>query len=304
MKAYSIYGLLDQACGQAVHSWFQGKECDPVKAYEAMEDLPIKLGRKELPDYDDHYTPPAYLIRYQLGHTLMAWQVLTRLSRRRDNWHQGSVRIIDFGAGTSACRMGAALMLERAIRNKHDVMGVQVEEVDVSASMQAMGELIWQAFVAGVRFGFANTPLAQAVEIIDSRQHKDWRNLGEHEGVTWLTAFHSIYPMSYNMEEEIGSLVRTTEPALGAFSCHKDNFGKLKEAFPFHIYGKRDKGYFPKFRGEADGKVFCPKLHMGYRGATTHIGEAAVAFGFRKKNLSPFLQVKDCAILLGDIIPF
>ncbi len=303
MNPFAVGALLDQSCGQALFSWFKDRPCAHDKAHRTMELLPRKLGGNEEPDYDDHYTPPAYVIRYQLGHSLMAWRSLTVLSQRLSDWYEQPLRIVDFGAGTSACRIGAALMAAEAIEKGHDVQGIQVDEIDVSASMQKMGELIWREFEARVQLGFANTPLAHAVAIVEGTQHKNWRVLERQPKPTWLTAFHSIYPKSYDMEVEIGNLIREVSPHAGAFSCHKFKLGKLREAFPFDTLGKLERDFFPKFRGATDGKVHCPDTHLGYRGASTYLGELAVVYGFRKRNLPPFLQVKDCAILFGVRVP-
>lgn len=301
MNTRMVSGLLDQSCGKAISSWFEGKSFSHDEAYKAMEALPRKLGGNEKPDYDHFYTPPAYVLRYQLGHTFMAWRVLFILSQR---WDRGPLRIVDFGAGTSACRIGATLMVADSIRAGHDIENIHVDEIDNSTPMQNMGESIWKEFVAGVQLGFANTPLAQAVKIVESKQHRDWRSLQRRSGTAWLTAFHTIYPSSYKMQDEIDKLIQRVSPSLGAFSCHKPKLGSLRTTFPFEIFRKWDRGNFPKFRGATDGNVECPSTYEGYRGPSTYMGELAVVYGFRKRNLPPYLQVKDCAILYGDRIPF
>ena len=143
------------------------------QASNAMQELD-KLINLQRPDYGSEYIPPAYVIRYQLGHVYMAWKALSYLESA--HWRRDSLRIIDFGAGASAGRIGAALMAAQAIKDGR-IDSIYYDEIDTSAPMQEMGELIWQAFTNGVRDSFANTSLARAVEVVDYSQQMDWKKV-------------------------------------------------------------------------------------------------------------------------------
>ena len=215
-----------------------------------------KLGSLQKPNYDCEYVPPAYIIRYQLGHIYMAWKVLSTLERL---WHRDSLRIVDFGAGASAGRIGAALMVAEAIEDGRSINRIYFDEIDISAPMQEMGELVWQAFTQEVRRKFANTALACAVNIIESRQHRGWEKVKAECCETWLTAFHVINQDS-NALPEIETLHKEVEPIAGAFSCNKGNLEKMRKIFPFCQVYESDSGYFPHYEGKLTEKLSA-RLH-------------------------------------------
>ncbi len=97
------------------------------------------------PDYDSEYMPPAYVISYQLGHVYMAWKALSRLKDEMNFGTSGrdSLRIVDFGAGTSVGRLGAALMAAEAIEERRSIDRIVFDEVDTSGRMLGMGNLVW-----------------------------------------------------------------------------------------------------------------------------------------------------------------
>ena len=65
--------------------------------------------------------------------------------------HFGHVRIVDFGAGAAAGRIGTALMVAQAIEDGIQFDSVCIDEIEPSIPMQKMGELIWKAFVQKYR---------------------------------------------------------------------------------------------------------------------------------------------------------
>lgn len=289
MNSQRIATLLDRSCAEALDVWCQERRISPPEASNAMQELD-KLINLQRPDYGSEYIPPAYVIRYQLGHVYMAWKALSYLESA--HWRRDSLRIIDFGAGASAGRIGAALMAAQAIEDGR-IDSIYYDEIDTSAPMQEMGELIWQAFTNEVRHKFANTSLARAVEVIDYSQHMDWKNVAKRDCETWLTTFHAIYQDDNGLKGEFDRLTQHVNPTFGVFSCNRSNLGFMRYVSPFcevHLL-EPESGYFPHHEGEADGK--CP---------TGHIIGCAVKYGFRTQDelyMRPFLQVKNCVISFG-----
>ena len=247
-----------------------------------------------MPDYDCFYVPPAYVIQYQIGHIYMAWRALYGLSKKSLT-HFGHVRIVDFGAGAAAGRIGTALMVAQAIEDGIQFDSVCIDEIEPSIPMQKMGELIWKAFVQEVQTGFVGTSLSESVEIIQYTQNESWENIPSRQGTTWLTAFHAIYPAIYDMESVVEGLFSQFSPDMGVFSCHSWKLADLKRAFPFDIIDEWNKGYFPKHLDKPDGSVTCK---------TTYLSSEAKRLGFRRSYMAPFMQVRNCALLYGQQIPF
>ena len=166
------------------------------RASDAIKDLKSRLASFEKPNYDDEYILSAYVIVYQINHVNMAWQAFSSLKEKRDlisnRWD--SLRIVDLGAGTSAGRIGAALMAAEAIRDDHNIEHIYFDEIDISEPMLEMGEFVWQAFAKRVHNECNDTDLARAVEVLDYNQYVDWKEVGEKlDCETWLTAFHVVY---------------------------------------------------------------------------------------------------------------
>ena len=136
-----------------------------------MTALQDKLGSLQKPDYDCEYVPPAYVIRYQISHILMACRTLSWIDARlKKRWgvgagHRELLRIVDFGAGTSAGRIGAALMVAKALEEGRDIDHIHFDEIDISSPMLEMGELVWQAFTQEVQRKVADSALAYAVRL-------------------------------------------------------------------------------------------------------------------------------------------
>ena len=74
MDREKISELLDKSCADALDDWKKGREIDRQRASEAMTALGDGLKAYIRPDYDSEYMPPAYVIRYQLGHVYKAWE--------------------------------------------------------------------------------------------------------------------------------------------------------------------------------------------------------------------------------------
>ena len=189
--------LLDKSCADALDAWHQGKEIDRTRAFEAMTALEDKLGSLKIPNYHCEYVPPAYVVSYQLSHINLAWSAFTQIESRLKEkrgvgiGHQDLLNIIDFGAGTSSGRIGAALLLAEAIRNGCSPSRIYFDEIDTSTLMLEMGELVWKAFTRLVQRGdFADEYLSRAVKSIEPRKHKDWKTEEGHNSETWLIAFH------------------------------------------------------------------------------------------------------------------
>ena len=258
-----------------------------------MNALEGELRRYTKPHYDGDYIPPAYVISYQLGHVYMVWKALSWTADVLEQWSWQPLRIIDFGSGTSAGRIGATLMVATAIEEGHIIDHVYYDEIDISVPMQAMGELVWQAFIRRVQREYTNTALNCAVNAIEPRQHRGWEKVKGDGRETWLTAFHVINRDSYLLPV-IKSLCREVKPIAGVFSCNKGNMDKMREIFPFTLMDEWNSGYYPKHEGKIDSKVKCETYYTIWK---------ALYFGFRQshqRDWRPFLQVKDCAILFGD----
>ena len=299
MDSPDLAELLDKTCANALDAWFKGKISAPQEAIGAMKALEDELKRYIKPDYDSDYVPPAYVVKYQLGHIYMAWHVLSRL---KDEMSLGtrraeSLRIVDFGAGPSVGRIGAALMAAEAIEDGRSIDRIVVDEIDVSTRMLGMGNLVWRAFTQEAQRNFAESALAQAVKVVKSRQNNDWKNVRKDDCDTWLTAFHVTYG-DQDLREIIETLYHQVKPIAGAFSCHRGNLERMREVFHFCRVEEWNSGYYPPHEGKTDGNVTCD---------THYTIDRAIHYGFREqsqRDWRPYLQVRDCAILFGDDIPF
>ena len=300
MDREKISELLDKSCADALDAWHKRRGIDRPRALDAMTALECKLGKLEKPDYDDEFTPPAYVVSYQLGHVYMAWQALSKLkeemnlgTRRRD-----SLRIVDFGAGPSVGRIGAALMAAEAIEEGRSIDRIFVTEIDTSRRMLGMGTGVWRAFTQEVHRSFADTALALAVTIVKDRQSANWESVGGDDCDTWLTAFHVTYG-SQDLHEIIETLYHRIKPIAGVFSCYKENLEKMQEVNHFPRVDEPDLGFYPPHEGRTDGEVRCD---------TYYTIDRAIQYGFRhrsqREKWRPFLQVKDCAILFGYDVSF
>ena len=296
MNAVAERKLLDRSCANALANWvaiFQ--EMNPWSndtAYLNNKELPKNLADSVMPNYNNLYIPPAYVVRYQLGHIYMAKVALDHLDKFRPR-HQDTLSIIDFGSGTSACRIATALMVADSIKRGQDLKSVEVVEIDNSICMRFMGNLIWQEFVKIVESEFANSLLAQAVQTVSCTQTEQWdTNIGTGT-YTWLTAFHALYPDYYDLGAEIERICEHIDPALGVFSCHSSSRSRseLARAFPLvHKYWWFG-GNFPKSASLPDGRVWCPSYF---------IAQQAKNFGLWPRIMPPFLQTKSCALLWGS----
>ena len=291
--------LLDIACAKALDAWWEKDVRCAERSSAAMTALGDKLGRLQKPDYDCEYVPPAYVIRYQISHILMAWRTLSRIDARlKERWGVGAgrrelLRIVDFGAGTSVGRIGAALMAMEALEDGRSIDHIHFDEIDISSPMLEMGELVWQAFTREVQSKFADSALAYAVKVIRPCQHREWSNVKENDCETWLTAFHVTYQDQDNddLKKIIKTLYQRVGPVAGAFSCYysKDrggdrNLSQMKAVFPFDMCNRPHEKV-------ADDST-CETAYMTKR---------AVHYGFRtnyQKSWRPFLRV-NCAILFG-----
>ena len=220
----------------------------------------------------------------------MAWKALSCLEKASAHSLVGcrdSLRIVDFGAGTSAGRIGAALMAAEAIEDNRSIDSIYYDEIDSSAPMQEMGKLVWQAFTNRVRHRFAGKALARAVEVMNYSQHMEWKKVTKRDCETWLTAFHVIYRDNSGLKEEINRLSQHINPFFGVFSCNKGNLERMRGVFPF------DPGY------EWDSGNYPP--HLGRIETTKYTIEKAIHLGFNQWYQSgpPFREVKNCAILFG-----
>lgn len=290
--------LLDRSCASALIRWAtfyqkSGAWSNDV-AYNAGQKFRRDLSRFRKPNYEDLYVPAAYIIHYQLGHIYMAKVALELLNQSREP-DQKFIRIVDFGAGASACRIATTLMVAESLERGKTIDNIYIVEVDESRFMQSMGEIVWQAFVGIVLTEFTNSPLAHAVENIDSIQVSHWRRVLAIKTYTWLTAFHAIYPDTYDMRTEAAQIFNHVSPTMGVFTCHSRKLGNMRRAFPFRNRREWDDGFYPKFIPGPDGKVFPPSFHLA---------EQAKRLGFRNRIWRPFLQAKDCAILWGSENPF
>ena len=264
-----------------------------------MTALQDKLGSLQKPDYDCEYVPPAYVTRYQISHILMAWRALSWIDARlKERWgigggHRELLRIVDFGAGVSAGRIGAALMAAEAFEDGRSIDHILFDEIDISSPMLEMGELIWQAFTQEVQRKLADSTLAYAVKIIHSRQYREWSKVKESDCETWLTALHVTYQDQDrgDLKKILKTLYRRVGPVAGAFSCYSSknrdggdsNLSQMKEDFPFDMR---------KLLHETADRSEC---------STSYMTKRAVHYGFRdisEKHWRPFLGL-DCAILFG-----
>lgn len=307
MDSQRITTLLDKSCADALNEWWAARNRAPSydRASVAIEDLKGKLNKFEKPNYDDDYILSAYVIVYQINHINMALRAFSSLKRKRaivsSSWN--SLRIVDLGAGTSAGRIGAALMAADAMKGDHKIERIYFDELDISAPMLKMGEFVWEAFVKRVHKECNDTDLARAVEVLDYNQHVDWREVGgKRDCETWLTAFHVIYQDQnrYSLKEMIRRLYERVDPMAGAFSC-------------FHstawVNGARNlsllQTVFPPFEVPSQ----CSIPSSGEKCPTSYISNWAqendfITYDEFCRGWRPFLHVRSCILKYGYNIPF
>lgn len=307
MDNQRIAALLDKSCADALDAWWARQNRRPFqgRASVAIKNLQSKLTDFQKPNYDYGYFLSAYVVVYQIKHINMAWQALSSLKRERGQvsslWT--SLRIVDFGAGTSAGRIGAALMVAEAMKSGHNIERLYFDEIDISKSMLEMGKLVWHAFVDRVQSENIDDDLARAVEVVDYSQHVDWKEVGQKlDCETWLTAFHVIYQDQdkRKLKEAIDGLYKRVDPIAGVFSCYRSstradgdrNLELMKEVFPpFDI---PDQSPIPP-KSEKCGTTYISDWAL----ENCFITECDYRGGWR-----PFLYVKDCTLLYGYNIPF
>lgn len=307
MKLEKVAELLDRTCAKALNDWWNKTDrglLAKARAFSALQELEECLRKLERPDYNFFkFTPPAYVVSYQLSHINLAWKAFTEIDKRvnaeLDVSQRRVVQVVDFGSGTAAGRIGMALMAADAIERGREFNRIYFDEIDTSQQMLTMGELVWNAFVEMLRSEFTDTSLAKAVAVIEPYQYQNWREVPARDYETWLTAFHVTYSQSDyttpdSIESIVGELYQRIRPVAGAFSCYagKDwNNGHrdaMNRAFPFpesDSVNEHQTGIIPLER--------C---------STGHTIGKAMNYGFRKEDQSnwhPFWQVRNCAILFG-----
>ncbi len=291
MDRWELIELLDISCAKALGAWWKENGGSRERSSEAMNELD-KLRILAEPDYNSKYVPSAYVIRYQISHILMAWKALSLpeawLWDRKKLKHRESLRIVDFGSGTSAGCIGATLMLAEAFGDGRSTDCIYFDGIDKSPPMQEMGKLVWEAFTNEVRHRYPNSALAHAVEVMNFNQHLDWTEVLKRDCETLLTAFHVIYQDNSALKGEFSRLTQHIDPILGVFSCHKGNLGRMRGVVPFDPVYKWNQGNFPKFEKRQDSGIRCP---------TEHVRDWASVYGI--PHQPPFLQVADCALLFG-----
>ena len=242
-----------------------------------------------MPDYNDWFVPPSYIVRYQLRNIYLARVALRHLDGFREG-RQNTLRIIDFGSGASACRIAATLMIMDSYKRGKPIDSVEFIEIDTSVRMRMMGIVFWREFFKIVVSDFPDTYLGRAVEVISTHQLKKWSRDLKSGGYTWITAFHAIYPDSYDMGIEIAQICQDADPTVGVFTCHHRNWVPLAKASPFD-HGRWWCGRsFPNFMARPNYNVEC---------RTNFTAEEARKLGFwEKPNLyPPYLNTPSCAVL-------
>ena len=314
MDRHEIIALLDKSCSDALDAWKKKyvrgeRQNSQMIASVAMKELRERLRKYQKSDYDCIYVPPAYVVLYQFKHINLALRALSSLDGALEKrWgqklgigHRRSLRIVDFGAGTSAGRIGAALMVAKAFEDDRSIDYVYFDEIDISAPMLKMGEMVWEAFVQRVQSSeFSGEHLTRAVRTIDYKQHRDWKEVKGGDCETWLTAFHVTYRDQNrdDLKKTIRMLYQQVEPIVGAFSCHsRDGMGgnlpQLKDYFPF-------ERHIPQHEKNADEQNADEQ-----KCEAKYTIDQAVDYGFitreyrRNSEWNPFLSISDCAILYG-----
>ena len=199
MDRHKVVGLLDISCAKALDAWWEKDIRFKVQSRAAMTALQDKLGRQK-PDYDCEYVPPAYVIRYQISHILMACRnflglMLEKTVGRRCRPSQN----FDFGAGTSAGRIGAALMARPLRRSRLD--HIHFDEIDISSPMLEMGELVWQAFTQEVQRKVADSICRRGYTSLSTRDVKRG----------WQHSMSRIRPESDDLKKIIKKLYQRVE---------------------------------------------------------------------------------------------
>ncbi len=244
----------------------------------SLDQRSIKVGnaRKSLdelrslrsPDYQDPLVALAYAVLYQLRHVNMAFSIFEHIGNHRGNnklllGNSSELRIVDFGCGALAMKLGATLGLADALDKGQEISGLRVHSVDTNAPMIVIGEKIWEEFAVQVRNKFGGDSLHQACEIVEkaSIELTDYTKIESlPDAENWLTALHVVYRSNINdVERALRHLYHVADPVVGAISCYCNqnppDYGNKKMALracPFPVT-------------ELKAPSISPQLHAGSR---------------------------------------
>ena len=185
------------------------------RASHAVPELERSLRRNDIPDYNEPYVVAAYMVRYHLGHCVLAYWAFKNLFGKIG--YPDTLYVCDVGAGTGAGRVGLSLALNE---HQNDVR-VYFDAYEPCAEMLRSGNCFWEAFrsvgIAKPRLRYRESHTCPAVlpELPD-------------DALRVVTAFHLSLPWNDirsaifdSAKESVQSALSCVSPDAGLFTCHQ-----------------------------------------------------------------------------------
>ena len=236
----ALASALDAAIDFAAHETFvqasigwngSKKERELGQAYRDLHD---SLSRLEMPDYRYPLVPAFYALWYQPLQINLAWasfrQIVQRRSGSLDNL--SALRVVDFGCGALAVKFGLCLAALELAQDGRPFPPIQLDLVDDSDAMVAIGEQIWQSFVARL----ARQPdLYDRIPVVETRRLNGAADVPMDAGAEcWLVALHAFYRQNQPaVASALKDLYAKYDPSLGLLTCHQGNAGLVQGVSPF-----------------------------------------------------------------------
>ena len=182
-----------------------------TRASRAVPELESSLRRNTVPDYNEPYVVAAYMVRYHLGHCVLAYWAFKNLFGKIG--YPDTLYVCDVGAGTGAGRVGLLLALNE---HQNDVR-VYFDAYEPCAEMLRSGNCFWEAFrsvgIAKPRLRYRESHTCPAVlpELPD-------------DALRVVTAFHLSLPWNDSRSAIFDSAKESVQSAL---SCVSPDAGLL-----------------------------------------------------------------------------
>ena len=186
-------------------------------AYRAVPELENSLKSNFVPDYNEPYVVAAYMVRYHLGHCVLAYWAFKNLFGNIG--FPDTLYVCDVGAGTGAGRVGLWLALNE---HQNDVR-VYFDAYEPCAEMLRAGNCFWEAFR-----GIGTTKPKPRLRYRESHACPAVLPELPDDALRVVTAFHLSLPWNDSRsaifdtaKESVQSALSLVSPDAGLFTCHQ-----------------------------------------------------------------------------------
>ena len=238
------------------------------------------------PNYNDKFVALFYLAQYQMAHINMAYSAIRAIRELRKSdtlllENSNALRIVDFGCGSLAVKLGATLALADALDKGENICDLRIDSIDECSNMIEVGEKLWNQFVTYIGDKLRNDSLYTACEIVG----RDSLCCTDHTAVmpvnyaeNWLIALHTIYRSNApEVSNALRSLYETVKPVAGLLSCyHHQNPNRSNTPIAKRI--------FPFPRKDLRSVHIYPQMPETPRGANARIAQMCRAWNFFPEN--------------------